>query len=83
MMCLWSPTDGHLPGAFFGLRIPDRSGGQDRLNASRIPVLVPHSEEDIMDKWKIVADSKIARVGASAATLIAVAAVVGAGWKWN
>lgn len=41
------------------------------------------TEEDIMDKWKIIADTKIARVGASAATLIAVAAVVGAGWKWN
>mgnify|MGYP000845960598 CR=1 FL=1 len=36
-----------------------------------------------MDKWKIVAESKIARVGASAATLIAVATVVGAGWKWG
>jgi hypothetical protein len=36
-----------------------------------------------MDKWTIVKDSKIVRIAASSSTLIAVAAVVGAGFKWN
>ena len=36
-----------------------------------------------MDKWKIIMDSKAARVSASAGTVIALAAIVGAGWKWN
>ena len=35
-----------------------------------------------MDKWTIVASNKAVRVSASVATLIAVAATVGAGWKW-
>ena len=36
-----------------------------------------------MDKWKIIKDSKIAQIGVSAGTLIAVAATVGAGFKWG
>ncbi len=36
-----------------------------------------------MDKWRDLKNSTLARVGASAGTLIAVAALVGAGWKWN
>lgn len=36
-----------------------------------------------MDKWKIIKDSKIAQIGASAGTVIAVAAIVGAGFKWG
>jgi hypothetical protein len=35
-----------------------------------------------MDKWTIVRESTAVRIGASAATLVAVAAIVGAGWKW-
>jgi hypothetical protein len=35
-----------------------------------------------MDKWTILSNSKVVRVAASASTLIAVAAVAGAGWKW-
>ena len=35
-----------------------------------------------MDKWTIIANSKVARVTASSTTLVAVAAIAGAGWKW-
>jgi len=36
-----------------------------------------------MDKWRTAQSSMIVRLTASAGTLIAVAAIVGAGWKWN
>lgn len=36
-----------------------------------------------MDKWTVFATSKVVRISASASTLVAVAAIVGAGWKWN
>jgi hypothetical protein len=35
-----------------------------------------------MNKWTVVASSRIVRITASASTLVAIAAVVGAGWKW-
>lgn len=35
-----------------------------------------------MDKWRTAKNSTIVRISASAATLVAVAATVGAGWKW-
>lgn len=35
-----------------------------------------------MDKWRAAKDSTIARFSVSAATLVAVAAAVGAGHKW-
>ncbi len=35
-----------------------------------------------MNKWNITQNSKVVRVAASASTLIAVAAIVGAGYKW-
>jgi hypothetical protein len=35
-----------------------------------------------MDKWTVFSSSKIVRITASASTLVAVAAIVGAGWKW-
>jgi len=82
-MSLWSPTDGHIPGAFSGLGIRTVLAGRIARARPRFLSSSLYLEEDIMDKWKIVAESKIARVGASAATLIAVAAVVGAGWKWG
>ncbi len=36
-----------------------------------------------MSKWTRFRTNTAVRVGASAGTLIAVAAVVGAGWKWG
>lgn len=35
-----------------------------------------------MDKWRITKNSTVVRITASAGTLVAVAAIVGAGWKW-
>ena len=35
-----------------------------------------------MDKWTKIKDSAIVRVSASAGTFVAVAVVVGAGFKW-
>jgi hypothetical protein len=35
-----------------------------------------------MDKWRMLNNSTIARITVSAGTLIAVAALVGAGYKW-
>lgn len=35
-----------------------------------------------MDKWRNLKSSVVVRVTASAGTLVAVAALVGAGWKW-
>jgi hypothetical protein len=36
-----------------------------------------------MQKWNAFQKSAAVRVAASAGTIIAVAAIVGAGWKWN
>jgi hypothetical protein len=36
-----------------------------------------------MDKWTVFSNNKVVRIAASAATVAAVAATVGAGWKWN
>jgi len=36
-----------------------------------------------MDKWTIFNNSKVVRITASASTVVAVAALVGAGFKWN
>ncbi len=36
-----------------------------------------------MNKWKIAQNSLTVRVAASATTVVAIAAVVGAGWKWG
>lgn len=36
-----------------------------------------------MNKWKIIKDSTITKVAVSAGTLVAVAATVGAGFKWS
>ncbi len=36
-----------------------------------------------MDKWTVFQNSRIVRITASASTLVAVATLVGAGWKWN
>ena len=35
-----------------------------------------------MQKWNLFQKSAAVRVAASAGTIIAVAAIVGAGWKW-
>jgi hypothetical protein len=35
-----------------------------------------------MDKWRNAKNSTIARITVSGGTLVAVAALVGAGWKW-
>ncbi len=35
-----------------------------------------------MNKWTVLTSSRIVRITASASTLVAVAAIVGAGWKW-
>ncbi len=35
-----------------------------------------------MNKWTVLSSSRIVRITASASTLVAVAAIVGAGWKW-
>jgi|GEM_PF-1112467 len=40
-------------------------------------------KEITMDKWTILSNSKVVRVSASATTLVAVATIAGAGWKWN
>jgi len=37
----------------------------------------------LMDKWKIIKDSKFTQISVSAGTIVAVAALVGAGLKWN
>lgn len=36
-----------------------------------------------MDKWTIFQSSRIVRITASAGTVIALAALVGAGFKWD
>jgi len=40
-------------------------------------------EGKIMDKWRSAKNSTIIRITASASTLVALAALAGAGWKWN
>jgi len=35
-----------------------------------------------MDKWRMTTTQTVVRISASAATIIAAAALVGAGWKW-
>ncbi len=36
-----------------------------------------------MNKWKRIQESTVARVTVSAGTIVAIAAIAGAGWKWN
>lgn len=36
-----------------------------------------------MNKWKAAQDSMTVRVATSATTLVAIAAIAGAGWKWG
>jgi len=43
---------------------------------------VPQREKTIMDKWTIFTNSKTVRIAASASTVVAVATIAGAGWKW-
>ncbi|MBC7291165.1 MAG: hypothetical protein H5T83_07500 [Actinotalea sp.] len=49
---------------------------------ARGPVTAETKGRTIMDKWRTAKNSTIVRISASAATLIAAAATVGAGWKW-
>ncbi len=35
-----------------------------------------------MDKWTIFSNSKVVRIAVSASTVVAVATIAGAGWKW-
>lgn len=39
-------------------------------------------KERSMHKWNIFQNSTVVRITASAGTLVAVAAIAGAGWKW-
>jgi len=51
------------------------------MEAVAVPV---HLQKELnMNKWTIFQNSKVVRVTASAGTLVAVAAIVGAGFKWN
>ncbi len=43
----------------------------------------PPWKGSIMDKWRSVKNSTIIRVTTSVGTLVALAALAGAGWKWN
>lgn len=36
-----------------------------------------------MDKWRDLKNSTVIRITGSATTLVGVAALVGAGWKWG
>ncbi len=36
-----------------------------------------------MNKWSILQNSTVVRVAASTTTMVAVAVIVGAGYKWN
>lgn len=36
-----------------------------------------------MHKWNMFKDSTVVKVSVSAGTLVAIATVVGAGWKWG
>jgi len=36
-----------------------------------------------MDKWKIVKDGRFTQISVSAGTIVAVATLVGAGFKWG
>ena len=49
------------------------------LDASVVPQLIGV----VMDKWKIIKDSKLTQISVSAGTVVAVATLVGAGLKWN
>jgi hypothetical protein len=72
----------HTMGAVFGRRV--RGPGKGKTPGRGIfTSSLPQHEEYIMNKWKIIKDSAITKVAVSGGTLIAVAATVGAGWKWN
>ena len=42
-----------------------------------------HTKESPMSKWSIFQNQTVVRVAASSTTMIAVAVLVGAGYKWN
>jgi hypothetical protein len=54
------------------------AGAASAANAARIP----ERKRTIMDKWRIAKNSTIIRIAASAGTIVAVAALAGAGFKW-
>lgn len=62
-----------FPGSF-SPRAAGRCGIDVTLNAPK---------ENNMGKWTALKNSTIVKVSASAGTLVAVAVVVGAGFKWN
>ena len=50
--------------------------------AASVVFAKPPWKGTIMDKWRSVKNSTIIRVTASASTLVALAALAGAGFKW-
>ena len=70
------------PGAAVGLR---SAGCPDVLVAPgshSVRRLRPSARGEIMQKWNAFQKSTVVRVVASSGTVIALAAIVGAGWKW-
>jgi hypothetical protein len=66
-----------LPGARgFGFVKSGRGG----IRRERRPIT--RGKRTIMDKWRIAKNSTIIRIAASAGTIVAVAALAGAGFKW-
>jgi len=59
------------------------SGRRSMAGAASVADANPPSKGTIMDKWRIVKNSTIIRVTASLGTLVAFAALAGAGYKWN
>ena len=60
-------------------REPSAFGGQGGADASS----THPPKENTVSKWTAFKSSTIVKVSASAGTLVAVAVVVGAGFKWN
>ena len=61
---------------------PPALGGRRGAGAATAARCRSPDEELDMDKWRILQNSTVVRGSASAATLVAAAALVGAGWKW-
>ena len=59
------------------------SGCRGMAGAASVAHANPPWKGSIMDKWRSVKNSTIIRVTTSVGTLVALAALAGAGWKWN
>ncbi len=65
------------------LSLPSTLSVRELARLATAMCIVSTEQERYMNKWTILQNSKVIRITASAGTLVAVATLVGAGYKWS